>query len=230
MNLFNENHRIQEVQFILVNDGSKDNTLEILHKISPIPKINLDIVSYEKNKGIGYAIKQGIKKIKNDIIIIMDCDLPFELEIINQSLELIKENHLVTIDRTKRKDSYPVSLFRMILHKGLIKLIKLLFPEVHKIDDFVAGFKTIRKELLNKIAPLLHSNTSLIHFEIILYTILLNNDYKIATVHPILNKQSIQKSTYSIPKILLTIVKIVCELAFIRMKIMKMKQKIVCQK
>ena len=43
-------------QVVVVNDGSTDNTSEILSKFSQI-----DIVSYPKNKGKGYALRQGFK-------------------------------------------------------------------------------------------------------------------------------------------------------------------------
>lgn len=43
---------------ILVNDGSTDSTISIL---SEIPQ-NVDVVSYEKNKGKGHAIKIGFKR------------------------------------------------------------------------------------------------------------------------------------------------------------------------
>lgn len=43
-------------QLIVVNDGSTDNTQEIISKIE-----HIDIVSYPKNKGKGYALRQGFK-------------------------------------------------------------------------------------------------------------------------------------------------------------------------
>lgn len=43
-------------QIIVVNDGSTDHTQEILDQFS-----QLEIVSYRKNKGKGYALRQGFK-------------------------------------------------------------------------------------------------------------------------------------------------------------------------
>lgn len=43
-------------QVVVVNDGSTDNTSEILNDITQI-----DLVSYSKNKGKGYALRQGFK-------------------------------------------------------------------------------------------------------------------------------------------------------------------------
>ena len=43
-------------QIVVVNDGSTDNTEEILNKFNQI-----DIVSYPKNKGKGYALRKGFR-------------------------------------------------------------------------------------------------------------------------------------------------------------------------
>ena len=45
---------------IIVNDGSVDNTAKVLSSFSQ----SIDIVSYKKNKGKGYALKQGFKRAK----------------------------------------------------------------------------------------------------------------------------------------------------------------------
>ncbi len=62
---YNNNHTIEQVindvleytgQIIIVNDGSTDNTEEILSEFNKI-----DIVSYPKNKGKGYALRKGFR-------------------------------------------------------------------------------------------------------------------------------------------------------------------------
>lgn len=223
---------LKDIQIVLVNDGSKDNTLEKLKEITQktsSPKTSFEIISYKKNQGIGFAIKQGLTKVKNNLIIIMDCDLPFNLDIIEQSLRLLEKNDLIIVDRTQKKESYPVGVFRKILHKGLIKIIQITFPELSGINDFVAGFKAIKKELITKINPFLNSNTSLIHLEIILYTVILqkyyNEQYSIEKVLPIINQESIEKSTYSIKQIIKTIIAILKEILILRIKVSKLINK-----
>jgi len=66
---YNNNQTIQQVirdvleytnQVIVVNDGSTDNTKEILREFKQI-----DVVSYSRNKGKGYALRQGFKAAWN---------------------------------------------------------------------------------------------------------------------------------------------------------------------
>ena len=62
---------------IVVNDGSTDNTQQIISKIEGI-----EIVTYPKNKGKGYALQQGFKyaiirvSILQLLLILTDSILP----------------------------------------------------------------------------------------------------------------------------------------------------------
>ncbi|MCS7164882.1 MAG: glycosyltransferase family 2 protein [Candidatus Calescibacterium sp.] len=222
-----EKTEVPEIQVILVNDGSEDNTLERINNFlqSYNGRIKFDLISYEKNRNIGFAIRQGIEKVKNEVVMIMDCDLPFKLDIVTQSLILIRSCDMVTVDRTKKKESYNVGFLRFLLHRGLIFIIKIIFGKyLRGIDDFVAGFKVIKKDLLDKIKHNLCSNTSLIHFEIILLTQLLNlkgANYKICFVYPYLNVDTNKFSTYSFAKIIKTVMKILLELIVIKINLRK---------
>jgi len=57
-------------EIIVVNDGSTDDTLNIIRQFDKHILINL-----KKNHGKGYAISTGIKKAKGDIVIFIDADL-----------------------------------------------------------------------------------------------------------------------------------------------------------
>ena len=47
---------------IIVNDGSTDNTKEILRRLSETYSKKLIIIENKKNMGIGYSMKVGLKK------------------------------------------------------------------------------------------------------------------------------------------------------------------------
>ncbi len=59
-------------EIIVVNDGSRDKTKKVLEKFENQKKVI--IINNEKEKGPCKARNQGIKKAKNDYIIIMDDD------------------------------------------------------------------------------------------------------------------------------------------------------------
>ncbi len=62
------NQSYDNYQIVVVNDGSRDKTLE---KLQQYP---VKILSYEENKGISYALNYGIDHIDTDYIVRMDAD------------------------------------------------------------------------------------------------------------------------------------------------------------
>lgn len=60
-------------EIIVVNDGSTDQSLEIIKKIGGIVFINL-----EKNQGKGAAVKEGFKAGNGDIFLIQDADNEYD--------------------------------------------------------------------------------------------------------------------------------------------------------
>ena len=67
---------ISDFEIIIVDDGSTDNTLEQINKMSE----KIKIVHYDKNKGKGYAVRTGIKKSSRDNVLFMDIDLSTSLK------------------------------------------------------------------------------------------------------------------------------------------------------
>src|SRR3989338_9857846 len=64
-----------EKEIIVIDDGSKDGTKEIIKNISGIRYI-----FHEKNLGKGGAVKTGFHNAVGDILIIQDADLEYDPE------------------------------------------------------------------------------------------------------------------------------------------------------
>jgi glycosyltransferase involved in cell wall biosynthesis len=74
-----------DVEIVLVNDGSKDNTLNRLYEIqeSFTNLARVVILTNEKNQGKGNALKDGVKIASGEWILTLDADMatnPIEIE------------------------------------------------------------------------------------------------------------------------------------------------------
>ena len=73
INKFDLNNKYIKKEYIFVNDGSTDKSLSLIKKkIKKNKKIK--VISYKKNKGKGYALKQGVNNAKNNWILTTDSD------------------------------------------------------------------------------------------------------------------------------------------------------------
>ena len=61
-------------EIIIVNDGSTDNTKQILQDLPNSIKTNLNIINHPHNIGYGRSLKDGIMQAKYDTIVITDAD------------------------------------------------------------------------------------------------------------------------------------------------------------
>ena len=133
-------------EIIIVDDGSSDKTLAIarsLQKENP----NLVIVSHNKNRGYGAALKSGFEKASYEFIVFNDGDGQFDFSQVTKFIEKIDKADIVIGFRKKRLDNP----FRHIL-MNLLKIWDLIFFGFN-FKDIDCGFKLFRKESLFKIMP-----------------------------------------------------------------------------
>jgi polyisoprenyl-phosphate glycosyltransferase len=92
-------------EVIFINDGSKDNSLEVLRKLANLNQ-NIIVLNLSKNYGQQYAILAGWKSAKGDLVIDFSADLQDPPE---QCLNMIEEwekgNKIVVSYRLKNNTS-----------------------------------------------------------------------------------------------------------------------------
>lgn len=95
-----------DIEVLLVNNGSQDNSQEILDKILPKYPFARDVKVY-KNKGYGFGITSGLCEAKGDFIGYTHADMQTDPADLLKALEIIEEqsdpkNCYVKGDRKKR--------------------------------------------------------------------------------------------------------------------------------
>ena len=133
----------KEYEIILVDDGSRELTKNVLSELSKkIP--NLRIITHEKNKGYGGALKSGFYNSKYELIFYTDGDAqynPAELELLLKKFD----DNVDIVNGYKISRSDPV--YRKILGKLYHWTTKLFFR--FKIRDVDCDFRLIRRKIFD---------------------------------------------------------------------------------
>lgn len=135
-------------EVIVVNDGSTDNTLDILQKESS-QTANLKVLSYTPNKGKGHAVKTGILASKGQLVLFTDGDLDISPEIINDYFIELESYDLVIASKRHPRSVVKSTLSRRFLSR-VFNLIARLLTGI-KASDTQAGLKAGNGKVLKKV-------------------------------------------------------------------------------
>lgn len=140
----------ESYEIVVVDDNSKDSTLDILKKTDDII-----LIRNIRNHGKGYSIKKGLKYSKGDWLLFMDADnsTPIATEF-EKLYKYISDNDLVVASRALPDSDVQIrqGMFKIFLGKAGNLLIRIILGT--KIKDTQCGFKLFNapvKELFRKI-------------------------------------------------------------------------------
>lgn len=102
------NQTWKNIEVIIVNDGSSDNTKNIISKYVDDPRINY---IFQENKGCSNAKNTGLKAATGDFIQYLDADDILSLDKIEVQLDALKSNiNAVAVCRTVKFKDIPIDL------------------------------------------------------------------------------------------------------------------------
>ena len=153
---FNLNTKINKIEYIFVDDGSKDKSNLIINKFLKkqnkiSSKINFKLIKLNKNIGKGGALMRGVMKAKNEWILTLDTDISVSLNELNIWLKknYLKKNCIYFGSRNIKKSKVDYKIHRKVLGLIFILICKILFNI--KISDTQCGFKLYNKYMGKKI-------------------------------------------------------------------------------
>jgi len=139
-------------EFVLVDDGSCDTTLDVLNKLQKTHQ-NIIVVPHGVNKGMGAAVKTGFAHSNGDLIVTMDSDLTYRPEDVDKLLAAYKETGADCISaspyRGKNLANEIASPFRLFISKSVNFLYKILLR--NDITCVSAIFRLYKKEALDRL-------------------------------------------------------------------------------
>lgn len=138
--------------YVIVDDGSKDQTLKILREHAE--RLPIEIVIHQQNQGLGFTIRDALRKASElaesgDIIVTMDADNTHPPALMLRMVHRILEGNDVVIASRYREGARIVGLhwFRKLMSFGARVLFQALFP-IPGVRDYTCGYRAYRAEIL----------------------------------------------------------------------------------
>lgn len=132
-------NKVEDYEFVFVNDGSKDKTRQKLKKLyyEKNKKNNIQVLSFSRNFGKEAAIYAGLSKAKGDAVCLIDADLQQRPEVVLEMLEVMNSDEdidCVTAYQEKRKESKAISAVKSMFYEIINKVSDVEF--VNGASDF----------------------------------------------------------------------------------------------
>ncbi|OGO05060.1 MAG: glycosyl transferase [Chloroflexi bacterium RBG_13_56_8] len=135
---------VDDLEIVVVDDGSADDTAEIVRRIGEEdPRVRL--IQHPVNQGYGSAVRDSIWSATKEWVFFTDSDRQFDLRELEHFLPRIREADLVIGYRRTRSDPW----HRRFFGHGWSWLVNLLFG--HTARDIDCAFKLFKREVLDTI-------------------------------------------------------------------------------
>ena len=130
--------KVEDYEFVFVNDGSKDGTYPELKKLyKENPSSDIQVLTFSRNFGKEAAIYAGLSNAKGDYVTIIDADLQQDVKYVVEMAEILDKDEdvfMVAAFQEKRKEGKLITLCKENFYKLLNKITDV--PFVENASDF----------------------------------------------------------------------------------------------
>ncbi|MBW6480207.1 MAG: glycosyltransferase family 2 protein [Bacteroidales bacterium] len=142
---------VKNVEFIVVDDCSTDNSLSIVSKISD-QYSQVSVFRNEKNLGKGASVRKGIENSKGDTILVRDADLELSVDDIPSMILAMDELNVEFINGSRYMAGInrPLASYRRYLVNRFFTFLTSVIINV-KLTDMACGYKLFKRSLYDQI-------------------------------------------------------------------------------
>ena len=133
-------------EIIVVDDGSKDGTREVLQKLHGKKKVH--VILHEKNQGKGASVATGMKAATGDILLIQDADLEYDPRDYPILLQPIQEGLADVVYGSRFLGAaHRVTMFwHQVANNLLTFMTNILYDSI--LTDMETGYKVFRRKVI----------------------------------------------------------------------------------
>ncbi|MDP6525213.1 MAG: glycosyltransferase family 2 protein [Kiritimatiellia bacterium] len=140
-----------EKELVLVDDGSTDGTVDVLHRMEDEHK-SWKFIFHEQNMGKGAALRDGFRATTGDVIVIQDADMEYDPREYPLLLGPILEGHADVVYGSRFLGGGPhrVVFYWHYLGNRLLTTLSNMMTDLN-LTDMEVCYKMFRKEVLEGI-------------------------------------------------------------------------------
>lgn len=144
-----EQSPIKDREIIIVDDGSKDGTRDLLSKIN---NHEIRVIFHEANQGKGAALRTGFAAATGDICIVQDADLEYDPQEFPLVIQPILDGKADVVFGSRFQSGRPhrVVYFWHRVGNGFLTLLSNIFTDLN-LSDMETCYKAFRREVIQSI-------------------------------------------------------------------------------
>ncbi len=144
--------QIREMELLIVDDGSRDGSLEILRQLAAEHPDRIRLLEQGRNQGKGAAIRRGIAQATGDLVLFQDADLEYDPRdyarlvrpFIEDGADVVYGSRFLPSDRRR------VLYFRHTLGNRFLTLLSNWFTDLN-LTDMETCYKVFRAPLIKSL-------------------------------------------------------------------------------
>ncbi|MEU6091109.1 glycosyltransferase family 2 protein [Streptomyces sp. NPDC047085] len=141
-----------DMEFVYVDDGSRDRTLPILQRLADTDA-RVRYVSFSRNFGKEAALLAGLRNASGDAVIVMDADLQHPPELIKRMVELRTQGYdQVIARRTRTGDRFARTLTARLYYRLINRMVDI------ELVDGVGDFRLLSRRVVDAVLNLTEYN------------------------------------------------------------------------